>query len=427
MKRMFLFFLCLSFLLSGCTNQEEPAAQAGRTVLTAWFHTGRPAEQKVMETQVERFNQANQDIVIQLTMIPEGEYNTQVQAAAADGKLPDILDLDGPYLANYAWKNHLLPMDGLLGEDLLSQLLPSIVAQGTYRGRLYAVGVFDSGLGLFGNRSLLEKADVRIPEHPEEAWRADEFEEVLARLSRLDPDGKVLDLRLDYRGEWYTYAFSPVIQSAGGDLIDRTNFQSASGVLDSPGAIAGAKRIQGWFTKGYVDPNTDTNSFVLGRVALSWCGHWEYPRYHEALGDDLVLMPLPDFGRGVKTAMGSWCWALSTNCRHPAKAARFLAFLLTTREVLAMCSANGAIPATLPAIQASPLYGPGGPLRLFVEQLPFAVPRPQTPAYPVITSAFQQAFLDIRHGADPAQALRRAAEIIDQDIRDNLGYPEVKP
>jgi multiple sugar transport system substrate-binding protein len=51
------------------------------------------------------------------------------------------------------------------------------------------------------------------------------------------------------------------------------------------------------------------------------------------------------------------------------------------------------------------------------------VPRPRTPAYPVITSAFQQAFDDIRDGGDAQAALDRAAAIIDEDIRDNKGYP----
>jgi multiple sugar transport system substrate-binding protein len=53
------------------------------------------------------------------------------------------------------------------------------------------------------------------------------------------------------------------------------------------------------------------------------------------------------------------------------------------------------------------------------------VPRPQTPGYPVITSAFQEAFNNIRNGLEVQQALERAATEIDLDIRDNEGYPNV--
>jgi multiple sugar transport system substrate-binding protein len=40
----------------------------------------------------------------------------------------------------------------------------------------------------------------------------------------------------------------------------------------------------------------------------------------------------------------------------------------------------------------------------------------------VITSVFQQAFHDMRNGADVQVTLDRAAAVIDQDIADNKGY-----
>jgi len=99
--------------------------------------------------------------------------------------------------------------------------------------------------------------------------------------------------------------------------------------------------------------------------------------------------------------------------------------LLRPDEVLAMTRANGAVPATREAIARSSLYKPGGPLRLFAAQLldGYSVPRPQTPAYPIISSAFEQAFRDIQNGGDVQAALDRAVALIDRDIRDNKGYP----
>jgi len=91
----------------------------------------------------------------------------------------------------------------------------------------------------------------------------------------------------------------------------------------------------------------------------------------------------------------------------------------------AMTAANGAVPATYSAIEGSMRYREGGPLNLFARQLTegFAFPRPQTPAYPVITSAFNQAVQEIRNGKDVRTALSDAAAVIDQDIADNKGYP----
>jgi multiple sugar transport system substrate-binding protein len=106
-------------------------------------------------------------------------------------------------------------------------------------------------------------------------------------------------------------------------------------------------------------------------------------------------------------------------------AAQFIDFLMQTDEVLAMCDANGAVPGTKSAVQQSTLYRSQGPLALFAGQLMqgVSVPRPKTPAYPVITTEFQNAFQQIRNAGDVQQALDVAAQKIDQDILDNQGYP----
>ncbi|MGB5468104.1 MAG: extracellular solute-binding protein, partial [Sedimenticolaceae bacterium] len=274
-------------------------------------------------------------------------------------------------------------------------------------------------------RSALQAADIRIPSDPQDAWDAGEFGAILKTLAERDADGMVLDLKLNYAGEWFTYAFSPLLQSAGGDLIDRSTYQSADGVLNGSSSVAAMTALQDWFSGGYVDPNLDDAAFVSGRVAFSWAGHWEYARYAAALGDDLVLLPLPDFGQGSRTGQGSWVWGITKDSEDPQAAARWLEFLLQPAEVLIMATANGAVPANQAAVARSPLYGRDGPLRLFTRQLlgGLSVPRPQTPAYPVITSAFQQAFRDIRNGADVQATLDAAVAVIDQDIRDNQGYP----
>jgi multiple sugar transport system substrate-binding protein len=142
--------------------------------------------------------------------------------------------------------------------------------------------------------------------------------------------------------------------------------------------------------------------------------------------NDLLLLPLPDFGKGMRTGQGSWSWGITQNSKHPQAAAKFLEFLLQTKEVLAMADTNGAVPATRAAVRQSDLYGPNGPLQLFVDQLlgGYSVPRPRTPAYPVISNSFQKAFRAIRDGADVKQALDEAVKKIDRDIADNKGYPD---
>jgi len=429
-KFLFFYHLVLTLLLlGGVSGCERPAKDQqellGKTPLSIWAHAGQEKEREVLRAQVARFNQQSQTVQVNLTFIPERDYNAQVQSAAIAGDLPDILEFDGPYLYNYIWQGHIVPMEGLLPQRLVDDILPSIIDQGTHGGHLYSVGVFDSGLGLYARKDLLEDADARIPQSFTEAWSVAEFEDILRELARNDTDGAVLDIKLNYGGEWFTYGFSPILQSAGADLIERKSYRKSTEVLNSPEAVEAMKRLQKWIDKGLIDPNLDDAAFPTGRVALSWVGHWEYARYAEAHNDNLVLLPLPDFGSGSRTGQGSWNWGIMKNCAYPEKAADFISFLMSTPEILAMCNANGAVPGTKSAVRQSPLYSQKGPLHLFAEQLlkGVAVPRPKTPAYPVITNEFQRAFQQIRNNGNVKKALTSAASRIDQDIQDNNGYP----
>lgn len=415
---LFMLFLIGSIACGRVSNDNT---------LEVWAHAGQAAERQTIAAQVDRFNQSQTDIKLALTFIPEGSYNSQVQAAALANDLPDILEFDGPFVYNYVWQQNLMAIDDLISPEVRDDLLPSIIEQGTYGDRLYSLGTFDSGLGLYGNRNQLEAAGVRIPRGNSDAWTVEEFNQLLATLATQDSDGQVLDLKLNYSGEWFTYGFAPIVHSAGGSLLQVNDSLQADGAINGPEAIAAMEQLQSWLENGYVDPNIDDAAFTSGRVALSWVGHWAYSGYAEALGSDLVLLPLPDFGTGSKTGQGSWNWGISSNCDRPEVAMQFLEFLLQPEEVLAMSNANGAVPASKRAIAQSPLYREGGPLRLFSAQLlnDKTVPRPRTPGYAVVTAAFQQAFNNIRNGLNVEIALNKAAITIDIDIEDNQGYPQV--
>ncbi len=62
----------------------------------------------------------------------------------------------------------------------------------------------------------------------------------MAKLQALNEVEYAIDFKINYgQGEWYTYGFSPIIQSFGGDLIDRSDYQSAEGVLNGSEAVTG--------------------------------------------------------------------------------------------------------------------------------------------------------------------------------------------
>ena len=398
------------------------------TYITAWFHDSgaNTDEAQILREQVSAFNATEQQVQVKLITLPVGDYAQQVQAAAAHGGLPDLLDFDGPNLYNYAWSGKLKPIDSCVSKSLREDLLPSIIEQGSYANRQWGVGTFDSGLGLYVRPSILTKAGIRIPSSPADAWTADEFTTVLQRLRQAGFE-RPLDLQLNEPNpEWYTYGFAPAVWSASGDLIDRTDYRTVDGFLNGPGAVKAFTIMQRWFTQGYVDPNATGDAFEESRSPISWIGHWFYDRYSKAFPGDIRIVPLPNFGERTATDSGSWQWGITSNATDGDAVWRFLQFLLRPAEVLRMTRANGAIPATRSAVRISPDFAAGGPKHLYIEQLEDGVARsrPQTPAYPALSAAFARAFNEAVLQERPVGAsLDAAARRVERDLSEHQYYP----
>jgi len=412
---------------AGEESSDGGEADGDAVSVSMWWHTGTPEEQEATDAAVEAFNSSRTDIQIDKTDIPGGTYTDQVNAAALAGDLPCVLDFDGPFVYNFAWSDFLIPIDQYVSDELRADFLPSIIDQGTYNGELYSLGQFDSGLGLYANRSYLEAVDARIPTF-EEPWTLDEFETTLAALAELPEVEFPLDLKINYgQGEWYTYGFSPILQSFGGDLINRSDYQSASGVLDGPESVAAMETFQGWFENGWANPAEDADDSFHGSKtsAISFVGHWQYGVNAEGLGDDLLVLPMANFGGEAVTGMGSWNYGITSTCENPDAAWEVLEHLISVEEILRMTEGNGAVPARVSALEESPLYQEGGPLEVFARQLAEGrgVPRPIFPGYATITDEFAEVIADVISGADPQSELSDAAAAIDLDIEDNAGYP----
>nr|WP_152514266.1 sugar ABC transporter substrate-binding protein [Nocardiopsis valliformis] len=420
-------------VMAGCGTGGGAAGPGdGEGIITVWAHQGQDREVAALQNAVDAFGSAHPGVTVELTFIPEADYATTI-ATTSPEELPDVLEFDGPTMASLVYNGKLSPIDDFVSEEVVTNATESILSQGTLDGSLYGLGMFDSGLGVYGNAALLDAAGISYPEGLEDAWTAEEFTNALADLAAEDGDGRVLDVKQNYGfgsgSEWTTYAFSPVVWSAGGSLIER---DSADGALNGPAVVEALSLVQEW--AAYTDANTDDNAFVSGDVALSLVGHWEYPNYSEALGRGLVVLPLPDFGNGVKTGQGSWAWGVSGTSENGSAAGSFIDFLMADEQVAALTAANGAPPGTKSAVEASDLYGPGGDLELFATQLArtcgagpvdtdcVSVPRPVTAGYPVITRQFADAFTTIWDGGDVARALDHAVTAIDTDFADNDSF-----
>lgn len=386
----------------------------------------------VYQDLVDQFNASvgkQQGITAELVSYPETGYEKGLTAAVQAGTAPDVEEVDAPFIGSFAWSDVIQPLGTCAGADKLATMLPSVVRNGQYQGKQYTLGAYDSGMGLWVSKAALAKVKARLPGTAADAWTVSEFDTILKDLKAAGY-GTPLNIEWGYgAGEWRPFGFGPAVVSAGSGLL-KSDFSTADGVLNSPQTVQALTWFQQWAKKGYLDlstaPGANDANFLDHKSAISWVGHWMGGAYQKAIGDDLGLVPLPDFGQGSKLFTGSWSFGMSKTTKDPDAAWAFIDYMTSAEASKKLSDSESAIPAVTSVYEADPAYQKGGQRHLYAENLndsSVAVPRPQSPAYLVARDEFSTAFGDIIDGADVKTSLDKAVSKIDADIKANRGYP----
>ena len=395
-----------------------------QTELSMWYHgAGNEVESKIINQLVGDFNASQSDWEVDMESFPQESYNDSIIAAALAGDLPDIIDVDGPIMPNWAWSGYMQPLP--IDESKFDDFLPG--TKGYWNGKLYSIGLWDAAVALYARQSTLDELGLRMP-NVDNPWTGEEF---MAALDAAKASGKfeyAFDPGMAWTGEWYPYAFSPFLQSFGGDIVDRSTYQTAEGVLNGDDAIAFGNWWQGLFANDLApgtsqSPADRDTAFIDGRYAFQWNGNWAGAATIEAGVDDLVFLPAPDFGNGNVIGAASWQFGISAESENPDGAAAFIEFATQDKYLAAFSDALGLAPATASAAAMTELYKEGGQMEVFFElSNKQGLVRPVTPGYVVQAKVFEKALADIADGADVADALDAAVDEINTDITRNSGY-----
>jgi multiple sugar transport system substrate-binding protein len=408
------------FLLA---NLLASTAAFATTDLSMWYHgAGNDVEKKIVNTIIDDFNKSQADFAVKLEQFPQAAYNDSVTAAAVAGKLPDILDVDGPVMPGWAWAGYMAPLT--VDPAAYAKFLPGPI--GTYNGKVYSIGLWDAAVAMVARKSVLDANGIRVPT-VDKPWTGEEFDAALVKLQASGKFEYPLDLGMAWKGEWYPYAFSPFLQSFGGDILNRDGYKTADGSLNGPAAV----KFGAWWQHLFKDklapgtsqsPADRDNGFAAGKYAISWNGNWA------ALGalkahDDVVFLPAPDFGKGPKIGAASWQFGVSASSKHADGANKFIQFALQDKYLTAFSDGIGLIPPTPESAAASINYKAGGPMAAFFGlSKAQALVRPVYAGYSVAAKVFEKALSDIANGSEVQATLDAAADEITKDIEKNKGY-----
>ncbi|PJM78519.1 extracellular solute-binding protein [Bifidobacterium scaligerum] len=414
--------------VGGCGEAARAAAKANANEITIWTHTaGSEAELAGVQQIIDDYNASpDKKATIKLQSFPQSSYNDSVISASSANNLPCLVDVDQPNTPYWAWANIL---DPLTDEALLKRtkdLIPS--ATGKWNDKVYTVGYFDATVALFARKSVLKKLGIRIAT-VDKPWTKDEMDDALAKLKATGEWNYPFEIgTADNKSEWYAYAYAPILQSFGGDLVNRKDYQSADGVLNGKEGKAFANWMRDLVAKGYISSKGGSDTaldFVNNKSGLLYGGIWSMSTFQKYAKDydDIVVMPMTDFGHGSVTGGGSWTVGMTPTCPNKAAAQDYIRFSLQDKYIANMASAGMNIPTTKAAQQMVKPFAKGGDMQIFTEiSEKYVKMRPETPAYNFISTEFRKTIGDIMNGADVNTWLDKAVNHIDGNIQGADGY-----
>lgn len=414
--------------MSGCGEAQRAAAKANANEITIWTHTaGSEAELAGVQQIIDDYNASpDRKATVKIQSFPQSSYNDSVISASSANNLPCLVDVDQPNAPYWAWANILAPLTDQALLKRSDDLMQS--AKGTWNGDLYTVGYFDATIALFARKAVLNRLGIRIAT-VDRPWSKAEMDDALARLKAAGEWTYPFEIgTADNKSEWYAYAFAPILQSFGGDLVNRNGYQTADSTLNGTDGRAFATWMRDLVTQGYISSKGGSDTaldFVNNKSALLYGGIWSMSTFKKYAKDydDIVVMPMTDFGHGSVTGGGSWTVGMTRSCANKEAAQDYIRFSLQDKHIANMAKAGMNIPTTEGAQRLVPEFSDGGDMQIFTDiSKRYVKMRPETPAYNFISTEFRKTIGDIMNGADVNTWLDKAVNHIDSNIQGADGY-----
>ena len=397
-KLILLAGLAIAVSLTGCQKKEvKPGDVAGydegEQYLSIWVHSIEDTlEGQVYRESVDSFNEKyNGKYFADIEFIPRndsgGGYSDKVNSSVLSGGLPDVLTLDGPNVAAYAENGIIQPLAELTEEER-GEYLESILDQGTYNDKLYALGVMESSVGLYYNKDILEEAGIEVPDadHP---WTQTEFMDILAKLKPLmdEKNGYPIDMTFPV-GEASIYYYAPFIWANGGNLVSEDGL-TVDGYFNSEKNVEVMNYFHQIVENKYMSEAPIENLFESGRAAFKFDGAWEVNTIYENYPDvNLGVAPYvvgDDWDGERYTPTGSWAFAASSETDNIEGATELVKWMSGVESGVRIWNEAKSLPSTYKAFEQIDVFQTDENYKALYEQLSkYGHPRPKTPVYPQV-------------------------------------------
>ena len=342
MLLMAMMVVVVTGVLGACSGGDSSGGSEGGIVNLSFMFSGQPAEQTAYKNVVKKFEEANPNVKVKVTVTAGDQYDTKLQAAIAGKSVPDVFFYNPGNLKAYVNAGVLKDITDLVenaeGVDL-TKIWESGINKYRYDGETAGQGAIygvPKDLGPFGfgyNKTMFEEAGIPLPDK-DKPYTFEEFVEVSKKLS-IDKDG---DGKLDQWGTGLnvTWSLQPFVWSNGADWLDETHTKVT---VDDPAFIEAFQYFADLQNVHKVTPSVaegqtlDTyQRFMQGQIAFFPIAPWDLAAFKD-LKFDYDVIPWPAGSTGeTKAWIGSLGIGVSEKTEHAELAAELALYLSADEE-----------------------------------------------------------------------------------------------
>ena len=303
---------------------------------------------------VEKFEEANPDIKLNLDVVSWNDVYTEVDTRIASNNAPDILNID--VFANYANDGLLLPVSDYCPDDLFGDFFPSFIDQSVIDDTVWAVPDLASARALFCNADIFEEVGIDYPT----TWS--ELEDACQAIIDFY-DGEVYPWGIDMTTDEGQAAFAYYTWGNGGGFVD----ENGEWAVNSDENVEAIQFALSLIENGYTNPNPATQTrydlqdmFAAGKLAMVIAPN-QLPTYVADKGGDInmvtVNIPAADGKESSSVGVMDRVMAFKDDEAEDQDArneaiGKFLKFFYDPENYVGWVSMEGFLPAVNSAVES---------------------------------------------------------------------------
>lgn len=305
--------MALVIALAACGGDDDGDGDTGGPTTITFWNGFTDADRPAVEEIVNRFNESQDEVVVEMTIQPWDVINQTLLSAYAADEGPTIVAMGAEQFAGYATAGAWAPVDEVYDEGMLdpATLPPASIEATTYEGERYGVPMSAAAGMLYFNNTLFADAGLDGP-----PASLEQLAEYAVTLTNYDPDDETNSVYGFALPDHSALPHWPVLLWAdGGGVVAEDNSRS---LLGEPATIQTAQFWTDLLVNEHISPvgmsGVEGDSlFAAGKAAMVINGPWSSGAFTEA-GIDYGIAPVPP-GKAAQVAA-----AISVNMHVDATA-----------------------------------------------------------------------------------------------------------